>query len=214
MLMRRDENPSLSVMIRAVIFDIGGVVINDDFLSYAGRFVKKTGMSKEQIYLSVIGSPEWKLYFKGKISEERVWDAIKKKYLQPDVAEEIKRTWWSILVPIEGTIELIRKLKSGYKIYAISNVDRETYKYAAKKFAEIYSLFDGVILSFEVGMAKPEQGIYTLALKKFGLKPEECVYIDNQPENLPPAELLGMRAIRFRGAERLNVELKKLGLVF
>jgi epoxide hydrolase-like predicted phosphatase len=200
-------------MIKAIIFDIGGVVINDDFLSYAGRFEEKAGMSKEQIYRAILGSPEWRLYFKGKISEEKVWKAIKSKYLPPDVAEEIRKTWKGILVPIPSTIELIRKLKSRYKIYAISNVDKDTSSYAVKKYGEIYSLFGNHVFSFQAGMAKPDKGIYRHALKKFKLKPEECIYIDNQPENIPPARELGIEAVRFQGTEKLKNDLKALGVM-
>jgi putative hydrolase of the HAD superfamily len=202
------------MVIKAIIFDIGGVVINDDFLSYAERFEEKAGMSKEQIYRSVIGSPEWRLYFKGKIFGEEVWKAIKSKYLPPDVAEEIRKTWKGILVPIPGTIELIKKLKPGYKIYAISNVDKDTSAYAIRKYGKIYKLFDDYVFSFQAGMAKPDKEIYRYALRKFGLKPEECIYTDNQPENIPPAQELGIKAIKFQGIEKLEQQLKEFGVKF
>lgn len=201
-------------MIKAVIFDIGGVVINDDFLAYAKRFEKRAGMSKERIYRSVIGSPEWRLYFKGKTSGEEVWKAIKKKYLPPNMAEEIRRTWRGILVPIPGTIQLIKKLKPAYKVFFISNVDRDCALYVREKYPGIFRLFDGQVFSYEAGLAKPDKRIYRYALRKFGLKPGECIYIDNQPENVPPARELGMKAIRFQGPEKLKRELKNLGVRF
>ena len=201
-------------MIKAIIFDIGGVVINDDFLSYAERFAQKAGMTKEQIYHSVIGSPEWRLYFKGKISGEEVWNAIKSKYLPPKIAEDIKKTWKDILVPIPATIELIKRLKPAYKICFISNVDKDCALYVRKKYPEIFRLFDSEVVSYEAGMAKPEKEIYRYALKKFRLEPEECIYIDNQPENIPPARELGIKAIKFQGTERLKQQLKNLGVKF
>jgi len=202
------------MVVKAIIFDIGGVVINDDFLSYAKKFEKKAGMSKEQIYRAILGSPEWRLYFKGKISEEKVWKAIKRKYLSPRIAEEIRKTWKGILVPIPATIELIKKLKPGYKTFFISNVDRDCALYVRKKYPEIFRIFDSGIYSYETGMAKPEKGIYLHALKKFRLKPEECIYIDNQPENIPPAQELGIKAIKFQGTEKLKQQLKDLGIKF
>jgi len=201
-------------MIKAIIFDIGGVVINDDFLSYARRFEKKAGMSKERIYRSVIGSPEWRLYFKGKVSGEEVWKAIKRKYLTPNIAEEIRKTWSGILIPMPGTIQLIKKLKPAYKIFLISNVDRDCALYVRKKYPGIFRLFDGQVFSYEAGMAKPDKQIYRYALKKFMLKPGECVYTDNQPENIPPARELGIKAIRFQGIQKLERELKSLGVRF
>lgn len=201
-------------MIKAIIFDIGGVVINDDFLAYAKNLEKKAGMSKERIFRSVIGSPEWRLYFKGKISGKEVWKAIKSKYLPPKIAEEIRKTWWDMLVPIPGTIELIRRLKPAYRIFFISNVDRKCSLYVRRKYPEIFSLFENHVVSYEAGMAKPEKGIYRYALRKFGLKPGECIFIDNQPENIPPARELGIKAIRFRGPERLERELENIGVRF
>ncbi|MCX6814330.1 MAG: HAD family phosphatase [Candidatus Aenigmarchaeota archaeon] len=201
-------------MIKAIIFDIGGVVINDDFLSYAERFTKKTGMTKEQIYRSVIGSSEWRLYFKGKITGEEVWKAIKSKYLPPDIAEDIRKTWKDILVPIPATIELIKKLKPRYKICFISNVDKDTALHVRKKYPEIFRLFNGEVFSYKTGMAKPEKEIYEHALKEFRLKPEECIFIDNQPENIAPAKELGINAIRFRGIGKLKEALRTMGIKF
>jgi epoxide hydrolase-like predicted phosphatase len=198
--------------IKAIIFDIGGVVINDDFLSYAGRFEKKAGMSKEQIYRAILGSSEWRLYFKGKISEEKVWKAIKSKYLPPNIADEIRSSWEDIFFPITETIDLIKRLKQTYKIFFISNVDRKSANFVHKKYPEIFSLFDDGVMSFETGMAKPDKGIYRHALRKFKLKPEECIYIDNQPENIPPARELGIEAVRFQGTEKLKNDLKALGV--
>jgi len=201
-------------MIKAIIFDIGGVVINDDFLSYAKRFEKKAGMSKERIYRSVIGSPEWRLYFKGKVSGEEVWKAIKRKYLPPSIADEIRSSWEGIFSPITGTINIIKHLKQTYKIFFLSNVDRKSATFVNKKYPEIFRLFDDGVMSFQTGMAKPDKRIYRYALRKFRLKPGECIYIDNQPENIPPARKLGMKAIRFQGTGRLKQQLKLFGVKF
>jgi putative hydrolase of the HAD superfamily len=202
------------VLIKAIIFDIGGVVINDDFISYAKRFTKKSGLMEKEIYKAVLGSPEWRLCFKGKLSEKDAWSVIRKKYLPPEIADEIRSTWKEILIPMKATMELIKKLKAGYRIYALSNVDSDCAKHIIKKYKKIYGLFDGCVFSCNVGMAKPEKSIYLCTLKKFGLNPKECIFIDNQPENLPPARELGMKAVRFESASKLNHQLTRLGIKF
>ena len=76
----------------------------------------------------------------------------------------------------------------------------------------VYSHFDVVVLSYQVGLAKPQKEIFEHALKELRLKAGECVFIDDKIENIAAAKSLGFKAIHFKDAEQLASELKGLGV--
>ncbi len=74
-----------------------------------------------------------------------------------------------------------------------------------------FSLFEGRVISCEVGLCKPELGIYTRLLERFGLDPNETVFIDHAPANLEAAAQLGIGTIRFTSVETCSAELSSVG---
>ena len=69
-----------------------------------------------------------------------------------------------------------------------------------------------VLYSFEIAVSKPDRKAYEIMIEKLGVKPEECMFVDDSPENLVPAKALGMKAVLFEGADQLEAEFKRIGL--
>lgn len=202
-------------MIKAIIFDIGGVSIYDNPMPFFSKLEKKHGVSKEKIYKYTFDTNEWtKQYNKGLISEKELWKRLESKgILKKEILNEIRKNWRSFLKSIPGTIKIVKKLKKKYKVYALSNVDKGTVAYMKKQY-KIYNLFHGVALSCDVGMVKPEPGIYKFVLKKFNLKHNECIFIDNRPKNIRGAARAGIKSILFTSPEKLEKELRRFGIDF
>ncbi len=201
-------------MIKVIIFDVGGVCLEDNPMIFLGKLEEKAGMSKEKLYSLTWDTNEWRLlYQKGLLTEKELLEVLKKKgMVREDVLVYImKNGRKEILKPIPETIEIVKKLKKSYKVYALSNVDRESINYVKKKFS-IYDIFDDAVLSCEIGMAKPEQEIYKYILKRFGLKPEDCIFIDNRPKNVEGARKVGIKSILFESPEQLKRDLAKMGV--
>ena len=118
------------------------------------------------------------------------------------VACEIFDQWIANLPPIDGMPQLVRELKDrGNKLYLLSNISARfaaTYR-ETPWIGELFSLFDGLVFSAEVGMTKPDRAIFDHLLKKYALSPADCVFIDDSEKNLAGAEKAGIRGILFDG---------------
>lgn len=199
-------------MIKGIIFDIGGVIVEVRIKSFLEHFVKITGFSKEQLYSMIMMGGEWDLFEKGLMNEEELKLKIEKDHgIKPALMEKMADDWRSTLRLMPETVDIIKKLKGRYKLFALSNVDEVTTKQCLDKFG-FYKHFDGLVFSWKVHMRKPEPEIYHYVLKKMGLKPEETIFIDNYPPNLPTAKGLGIHTILFKNPDQLIKDLKKLGV--
>ena len=171
-------------------------------------------MTKEQLYQMIVMGSEWELFEKGLITEEQLKERIERDHgIKPALMDRMAEGWRRTIKPVKETIDIARRLSRRYKLFALSNVDENTTKKCFDRFG-FYRFFDGIILSWKVHMRKPEPEIYQYVLKKMKLSPEETVFIDNYPMNLPPAKKMGIRTILFRNPEQLEKDLVKFGVSF
>ncbi len=197
-------------MIKAVIFDIGGVTIKDP-MAYIYRAVERefkvSSAKVVKFYDNELGS----LVSTNKISTKEFWTRLAKELNIVD-ATALENVWMDTLkkygVLDQGVIKLIKSLKQkGYKVSTISNTFKPPEKFHIK-FGH-YKFFDHVFLSNRLKMRKPEAMIYRYAIKKLNVKPSECVFIDDRLENVQGARRVGMKAILFKDAVRLERDLKR-----
>ncbi|UCD70853.1 MAG: HAD family phosphatase [Syntrophobacterales bacterium] len=197
--------------VEAVVSDMGGVIVKDDFKAFFAQFEAKIGMSAEAFSTLTVGSEEWRLYNKDFITEEELWRKLAPKLrVDDDVARKL-RQWRRMLTPIPETIHILKRLRGRYPLYCLSNVDKTTTHYLQERY-RIYDLFDGSVLSWEAGMRKPEMEIYELVIHRFNLIPERTIYIDDKERNLIPARQAGFQAISFQSPEDLEAEMLAHGV--
>lgn len=114
---------------------------------------------------------------------------------------------------IEGTVDILADLKrAGVPRYALSNWSAETFPPQRERFAFL-SWFDGIVVSGEEGVIKPDPKIFRILLERFRIAPEEAVFIDDNPGNAAAAAELGIHGIHFRSPELLRRELFALGFL-
>lgn len=115
--------------------------------------------------------------------------------------------------PIAGTVDILSDLRSrGVSLYALSNWSRETFPFALKRF-EFLEWFQGIMLSGEVGLVKPDARIYELFLKTFAIEPSHAIYVDDLEPNVATAAGFGMRGILFTDPAALRAELNRSGFM-
>src|SRR5512147_974068 len=96
-----------------------------------------------------------------------------------------------------GTVEILKQLKqAGYPLYGLSNWSAETFPHARAKY-DFFDLFDGIILSGDVGLVKPDPQIYQITLDRIGRLAKECIFIDDAVPNIERAQKLGFVTILF-----------------
>ncbi len=199
-------------MIRGIIFDIGGVLVDVKIKSFLKQFVRESGMTKEQLYSMIIMGGEWESFEKGLITEEQLKQRIERDHgIKPMLMNKMENGWRNSIKPKKETIELAKRLSKRYKLVALSNVDENTTMRCFNKF-DFYQYFDEVILSWKVHMRKPEPEIYQYVLKRMKLRAEEVVFIDNYPVNLPAAKRMGIHTILFKNTDQLKSDLRRLGI--
>ena len=114
--------------------------------------------------------------------------------------------------PIIPMIHLAQQLKdSGYKLYVLSNVPEEVFTAVNQTHKEILDLFDGILISGQIKMVKPEKKIFTYFLKKYKLQADECILIDRE-ENITIAQQAGITGIVYSRASIVARKLRELGV--
>ena len=115
--------------------------------------------------------------------------------------------------PIAGSVEILAELRDrGTSLYGLTNFSAETYPAAFERF-EFLRWFDGILISGEVGLIKPDHRIFELLIERFAIDPRRAVYIDDVETNVIAARPLGMHAIHFMTSAALRAELAELGLL-
>ena len=168
--------------IKAVIFDIGGVVVG---LKY-GSLYKYAVYGADALRRAATG---------GKHDEEN-----------------FSRLYCSTRKFNDGMLQVVSELKAaGYKVPVISNATHENIR-ANKKFGTYAHFHEPLVLSAEVGFDKPDRRIFELAAERMDLKPEECVFVDDNPRNTAAAQELGFNVVVFKNARQLRKDLKRMGV--
>ncbi len=201
-------------MIKGIIFDIGGVLVEDAPRKIREHIAALTGMSYSRVNKSFHDASwgKWKI---GKISSDEFWNAFIDG-LNTDTnldVESLRKKACEFAEEVETMFSFAKEIKAkGYKLGIISNNADDFVKYEKKKFG-IDAIFDAVIMSNEVGMPKPNQEIFKICLEKIGLKPAECIFIDNDERHVKVAKEIGMGAVLFKGQKQLKKDLEKMGVV-
>jgi putative hydrolase of the HAD superfamily len=197
-------------MIKAFLFDNGGVMTSGGAGNVlAQRLASNLGINEAEAWNLL--KPVFEDYIKVKITEAELWRTIEKSYGKPIPADkrDIWNKWDSMRTQPE-MVELVKSLKkSSYKVGMLSNVIPNTEKEIRKNGG--YDPFEFLVLSCEVGYAKPEKEIYDIAMKHLkGVKPEEVVFLDDQPFFLEPAKAMGMKTILVKSSHQAIREVNEL----
>ena len=194
-------------MIKAVIFDMGGVII--DVNPYFGQILQVFEPECEEEFWEKINVEAAPLC-RGETTLMEFWRSVAEK-CGKNVPDEVLETLWVIKGEPslnKGIEDIIRSLKNKYKLAILSNTMRE-HEVERKG---IFALFDEIILSYEVGLTKDDRTIFLLAADRLGVNPEECVFIDDIKQFVEVAQTVGMKALLFENAEKLRVDLRKWGI--
>ena len=166
-------------MIRNIIFDLGNVIIKGSNVETLMHFTNDEKIAEDLIQY-IFKTEEWKLLDLGNISKEEAIKQMQKKAPKQYkfLIEEVMNKRCEYLVLNKDTIEIAKKLrKKGYHIYVLSNMATFTYEY----FQEIdfFKLCDGIIISAYEHLVKPDEKLFKTLLNRYHLKPEECLFIDD-----------------------------------
>ena len=200
-------------MIKNIVFDMGNVLIKFDrsiFLDKIGVFGEDREILLREVFLSI----EWSMMDRGSLTEEQAMERMCRR-----VPERLHKAVWALtsewdrpILPIDGVEELVRELKSkGYHLYLVSNASYRQHEYWP--LIPGYECFEDTVISADVKLIKPQPEIYLDAMYKFGIRPEESVFIDDAGPNVEGAVYSGLHGIVFHGdTGELREKLREFGV--
>jgi 2-haloacid dehalogenase len=200
-------------VLKKIIFDLGGVLLDWN----PRHLFNKLFDNQEELdyFLAEVCSPAWNAQMDaGKPFQEAVEELIPQ---HPDYGEHIQAYFsrWEEMMGgvIPGTVAILQELKeNGRDLAALSNWSAETFPRVRGKY-DFLDWFDPLILSGEVGIAKPAPAIYRHLLRVLDLPAQDCLFIDDSFENIQEAGRQGINTIHFKSPAALREELIRVGLL-
>ena len=204
--------PADLASIEVVVFDLGGVLVdwNPRYL-YRGLFEDDAAMES---FLANVCSPAWnERQDAGRLWREAIDELIARHPDQAAMITAYRHRWPEMLRgDMPETVEVLKELKhAGLRLYALTNWSHETFPIARGRFPFL-GWFDGIVVSGEERLIKPDAAIFHRLLTRYDIVPARAVYIDDSPINVSAAAEIGFRGLRFVDAQKLRHDLMALGL--
>lgn len=197
-------------MIKNIVFDIGNVLAGFAWQEFYLSF----GFSEdiyEKLTKATIKSAFWNELDRGVLNDDELLEGFIRN--DPSIEKEIREVFQSVekmITRYDYAIPWVKELKDrGYGIYVISNFSHKAYIECADAL-DFLKETDGAILSFQEKLIKPMPEIYQLLTKRYGLKAQECVFIDDTAKNVDAAVKEGMKGIVFHTLEQVKTELEEM----
>ena len=199
-------------MIKAIIFDVGGVIVRSGSRQGRTRWEKRLGLKEWESENIIFNSEMNQKAERGEVSDESFWKWAKSE-LQLSDAEysEFIVDFWADNKVDQDLMTLIRGLRPQYQTAVISNAT-DTLRQDMKERYQISDAFDLIVCSAEEHIVKPEPEIFLRTLARLKVKPEESLFVDDMEVNVDAARKLGMTAIRFTPAVDLASRLQNYGV--
>ena len=202
--------------IDTIIFDLGGVLV-DWNPEYVYRDVFEGDQDKVNWFLNNICTSDWNVQQDAGRSLQEATELLVKQYPEPEKWIRVYYDRWEEMLSgaVEETVALLNKLKvdNKYRLIALTNWSAETFPIAIKRF-EFLKLFEGIVVSGEEKTRKPLPKIYEILLDRYQLSPKNCLFIDDNFDNIKAAEKLGIHSIHYTSPLLLKEELQKINISF
>jgi len=196
--------------IKAVIFDWGGVLIDDPAYPLVQYFAKALNVAEADYQKAYYKFQED--FHKGILTEDKFWAKVCEQLNVP--RPKVHSLWGqgfkAVYSPKRKVFSLAKSLrKKGYKIGFLSNTEEPSMCFF---YQQGYDIFDALVFSCEEEVMKPQKVIYKRVVDMLGVKPKEAVFIDNNPEFVDGAKQAGLNAILFKDIDQIKKELADLSV--
>ena len=200
----------MTAAMRNVIFDLGGVVLDWNPDHIVAR-VQPVPELRASLKAALFGHADWRLFDRGALTEPELIERLQLRIgaSRQEVEVILDAVRHSLVVKPE-TLQLIRALQArGTPLYCLSNMPGSIYAHLRQRH-DFWDAFNGIVISGEVQMMKPEPEVFRHLLATFNLRPEESVFIDDLLANIESARQVGLHTVWFKDAAQCRRELDQI----
>lgn len=184
--------------IRAVIFDVGGVLIRARDTAKRAKWEQRLGLAKGDLPVLVFESEMSELATYGEATADDVWRDIADRFdLTDEEMARLKEEFWAADRLDQELVGFLRDLRPRYKTGILSNAWPQARRWLTEDYG-LDGVVDVMVFSAEERLAKPDPRFYKIVTDRLGVRPDESVFVDDSEKNVRAARRLGMKAIRFR----------------
>jgi FMN phosphatase YigB (HAD superfamily) len=195
-----------------VVFDLGKVLVDYDYRIAARKIAAQSNLSSAKIEVLIQQSPLIIDYESGRLKRSEFFEQICRVTGYRETMDVFGRLFADIFTPIPVMIELHAELRCrGIPTYIFSNTNDLAVEHIQRNFP-FYDNFDGYVLSYKIGIMKPDAGIYEALEKLAGRRGKEIIFFDDRLENMQAGAARGWRAVLHESPEKSRAEMEKIGL--
>ncbi len=201
-------------MIRTIVFDLGKVLIPFDWQRGYEAFARVCPHAPEEVRRRIKDAAVFDAFERGRLTPEDVAARLSQALGLTVSLDEFRDIWGSIFFP-ETLLpeEMLERLHARYRMLLLSNTDSIHFEFVRQRYPILRHL-DEFVLSFDVGMRKPEAGIYRETIARAGCAPGEIFFADDRADNVEGAIACGLDAVQFLSRELLERDLTSRGVVW
>ncbi len=194
--------------IKAVIWDLGGVILRTEETAPRQQLADRLGMARYDLEELVFHSPSGMRAQRGEISVEQHWENLRQELnLSKEEMPAVREAFWGGDRIDTGLLEDIRSLRPRVRLGLLSNAFSDLRQVITEVWG-FSDVFETLVISAEVGIMKPDARIYHLALDRLAVRPDEAVFIDDFPRNVAGSQALGIPTILFQNRQQAWQELQ------
>lgn len=199
-------------MIKAVIFDVGGVLVKTHDHSHRREWERRLDLDDWESEEIVFNSPKGTQAQSGQITNSQLWSWVGEQLSLEDAdLQAFRRAFWAGDRLDQALVAYIRSLRPHYQTAIISNATDDLRRTLSSTYP-IEDAFDLIVCSAEEQVMKPDQTIYRRTLERLEREPQEAVFIDDNADNVAAAQDLGMYAVHYQAGMDLPARLAELGV--
>jgi len=196
--------------IKAILFDLGGVLLRTADFTQRDRLAANLNMDRHGLEEFIFGGESGTRAQRGEISVQQHWETLQHQLnYSPQDFQALLDEFFSQDILDDDLVDYVRKLHKTYKTALLSNAWDDLRQVIAEKW-HFEDAFDTMIISAEVRLTKPDPLIFQLALDWVGVTANEAIFVDDFQRNVEAAMVVGLQAIRFQTSQQMRDELERL----
>ena len=200
--------------VEAVLFDLGGVIIDIDFGRVFSRWAALSPLSAEQIAERFVFGDLYHRYERGEIGDREYFDSVREALRSDADDARVLEAWNAVFTgPNRVNLALVNRLSAQMPVFAFTNTSASHQRAWSRAYPDVVAAFRRIFASAEMGMRKPERRAFDAVIEMIGADPDAILFFDDLPSNVAGARDAGLQAILVDGPDAVRNGLTAHGLV-